>query len=37
VAAGSLDPGDHLSDVLERALPAVVEAVVAVISGRAPA
>jgi hydrogenase maturation protease len=37
VAAASLAPGDHLSDALERALPDVVEAVVAVVSGRVPA
>jgi hydrogenase maturation protease len=37
VAAASLAPGDHLSDLLERALPDVVEVVVAVVSGRVPA
>jgi hydrogenase maturation protease len=37
VGAGALDEDDHLSDALERALPDVVETVVAVVSGRGPA
>jgi hydrogenase maturation protease len=37
VGPGSLAPGDHLSGALERALPDLVEVVVAVVSGRVPA
>ena len=37
VAAGSLAEGDRLSDVLERALPEVVEVVADVVTGQRPA